>query len=359
MKNIVSLFIVSFFICNANSQTYQWQKLQTESYKGKQDDIYFVTENTGWYVNGYGRIYRTDDGGKTWNKQLEKKGTYFRCIAFMDSLTGFAGNLGTDYFPNVTDTIPLYKTTDGGKTWTPVNYAGNYVKGLCAIDIVKEKFINAGEIGYKYHIYATGRVGSPAGLLVSHDNGNSFTSIEMSVNTQMLFDIKMFNINEGVACGASSSNLDSTYAQMLYTKDGGKTWKITYQSTGLSTTTWKCFFPERKTGYSTIQSYSLDSTVSQQHFIKTTNGGKSWKLKKLCNDYQARPFGLGFIDARTGFVGTKTGMYETHDGGKHWVKANAFKMCNKIRVMHIQFKGSVCYGIGVDVLKLEIFDSNF
>ncbi len=38
----------------------------------------------------------------------------------MDSLRGFAGTVGTDYFPNVTDTIPLYRTLDGGKTWSKV-----------------------------------------------------------------------------------------------------------------------------------------------------------------------------------------------------------------------------------------------
>lgn len=32
----------------------------------KQDDIYFVSENTGWYVNGYGKIFKTTDGGKSW-----------------------------------------------------------------------------------------------------------------------------------------------------------------------------------------------------------------------------------------------------------------------------------------------------
>lgn len=91
-------------------QAQTWQKLNTEAYPGKQDDICFINQQTGWYVNGYGRIYQTKDGGNTWTKQLEQKGTFFRCIAFLDSLRGFAGTVGTEYFPNVTDTIPLYKT---------------------------------------------------------------------------------------------------------------------------------------------------------------------------------------------------------------------------------------------------------
>ncbi|MFM2267400.1 MAG: hypothetical protein RL757_841, partial [Bacteroidota bacterium] len=152
-----------------------WRKIWTTvPYRGKQDDITFIDENTGWYVNGYGTIYHTQDGGNTWEKQLEKKGTFFRCIAFVDKNVGFAGTVGTDYFPNVTDTIPLYGTKDGGKTWNPVPYSGNYVKGLCAIDIVKEQYINSGEIAYKTHIFAVGRVGSPANSMTSHDGGETW-----------------------------------------------------------------------------------------------------------------------------------------------------------------------------------------
>lgn len=136
------------------SATRQWQKLNTVPYPGKQDDIFFINPRQGWYVNGGGNIYRTADAGQTWQLAFQQPGTFFRCIAFIDSLTGFAGNVGTDYFPNVKDTIPLYKTTDGGRSWQPVAYKGPYVKGLCAIDIVKEQYINHGQIDYKYHIYA-------------------------------------------------------------------------------------------------------------------------------------------------------------------------------------------------------------
>jgi photosystem II stability/assembly factor-like uncharacterized protein len=77
-------------------QAQTWQKLNTEAYPGKQDDICFINQQMGWYVNGYGRIYQTKDGGNTWTKQLEQKGTFFRCIAFLDSLRGFAGTVGTE-----------------------------------------------------------------------------------------------------------------------------------------------------------------------------------------------------------------------------------------------------------------------
>jgi photosystem II stability/assembly factor-like uncharacterized protein/dienelactone hydrolase len=330
-----------------------WKKLDTERYTGKQDDITFIGENEGWYVNGYGSIYHTKNGGVTWEKQLEKKGTFFRCIAFVDSLNGFAGTVGTDYFPNVTDTIPLYGTTDGGKTWNPVSYSGPYVKGLCAMDIVREQYINHGKIDYKIHIYGVGRVGSPANMMVSHDGGLNWTSNSMNKDCKMLFDIKMFDKNNGIVCAASDEDMEKSNALILKTSDGGKTWKKVYQSNRPFEGTWKASFPTKEVGYVTIQSYNPNPNVKQQRIAKTTDGGETWQEINLVADAGAREFGIGFIDENHGFVGTMNTGYETKDGGKTWTTVNLGMACNKIRIYKDANGKTYGYAIGVDVLKGE------
>jgi photosystem II stability/assembly factor-like uncharacterized protein/pimeloyl-ACP methyl ester carboxylesterase len=330
-----------------------WKKLNTERYPGKQDDITFINEKEGWYVNGYGSIYNTKNGGETWEKQLEKKGTFFRTIAFVDNLVGFAGTVGTDYFPNVTDSIPLYGTRDGGKTWKPVDYKGPYVKGLCAIDIVKEQYINHGKIDYKIHIYAVGRVGSPANMMVSHDGGETWTSNSMNNDCKMLFDIKMFDKNNGFVCAASDEDMEKSNALILKTSDGGKTWKKVYQSNRPFEGTWKASFPTKQVGYVTIQSYNPDPNVKQQRIAKTTDGGETWNEINLVEDAGAREFGIGFIDENHGFVGTMNTGYETKDGGKTWTKINLGMACNKIRIYKDANGKIYGYAIGVDVLKGE------
>jgi photosystem II stability/assembly factor-like uncharacterized protein/pimeloyl-ACP methyl ester carboxylesterase len=328
-----------------------WYKLTTDRYPGKQDDITFINEMEGWYVNGYGSIYHTRNGGTTWEKQLEKKGTFFRCIAFVDSLRGFAGTVGTDYFPNVTDSVPLYGTTDGGKTWNPVSYNGPYVKGLCAIDIVKEPFINHGKTDYKVHIYGVGRVGSPANIMVSHDGGITWASNSMSKDCKMLFDIKMFDKNNGFACAGSDENLEKSNALILKTSDGGKTWNKVYQSNRPFETTWKVSFPNDKVGYVTIQSYNPDPSVKQQRIAKTTDGGQTWKEINLVEDAGAREFGIGFIDENHGYVGTMKSGFETKDGGLTWTPINLGMACNKIRIYRDALDKVYGYCIGVDVMK--------
>lgn len=353
MQRIIIPLIFILTALWSKAQTNGWQKLTTEPYAGKQDDITFVDRNTGWYVNGFGRIYHTQDGGKTWTKQLEQKGSFFRTLVFLDEKVGFVGTVGTDYFPNVTDTIPLYGTQDGGKTWKPVAYKGPYVKGLCAFDVVKEQYINHGKIDYKTHIYAVGRVGSPANIMVSHDGGTTWTSRSMQADCKMLFDIKMLDKNTGFACAATSEDITQSHALILKTTDGGQTWKKVYESNRPFETTWKVSFPTAKVGYVTIQSYNPDPNVKQQRVAKTTDGGETWTEINLVEEAGAREFGIGFIDENHGFVGTMNSGFETKDGGTTWTKIDLGRACNKIRFYTDADKKVYGYAIGVNVFKWE------
>lgn len=325
-----------------------WRQLTTEAYRGKQDDIHFIDAKTGWYVNGSGRIYRTTDGGETWMLQLNKPGTYFRCIGFIDAQRGFAGNIGTEYYPNVTDTTPLYETRDGGDTWSAVtNISGPAVKGLCAIYIQKVPFINAGVLDHKVHVYAAGRVGGPAFLMKSTDGGDSWVTSDLGTSTAMILDILFFDEQNGLICGASDAAVDKSHARIITTSDGGKSWTTRYESQRPYEITWKTSFPTRKTGYVTIQSYDPDKSVTQRVVAKTTDGGITWKELPLANDFSLREFGIGFRDEQTGWIGGSTTGYETRDGGAHWKAVNLGKAVNKIRLID-----GTGYAIGVDVYKL-------
>jgi len=362
VKYISALISISFlfiFLACQNEvskptvKKYTWEKLQTESYKSKQDDITFVNENIGWYVNGIGRIFHTKDGGQSWELQLEKKGSFFRTIEFIDEKIGFVGTVGTDYFPNVLDTIPLYGTTDGGETWNPIDYDGPRVKGLCAFDIVKEQYINHGKIGYKHHIYAVGRVGSPTYIMISHDDGKTWESKSMEQYCDMLLDINMLDKNVGFACASITNDSSQTNALILKTTDGAQTWEKVYQSKRPHESTWKISNPSDEVAYVTIQSYNPDTTVTQQRVAKTVDGGKTWKELPLTNSHKARPFGIGFINEQVGYVGTMNSGFKTEDGGHNWSPIDLGKACNKIKIYEKLNKEIYGYAIGIDVFKLN------
>ena len=365
-KIFIILFLAVFTLSSAaeifaqtsvSTNSSQWMKLKTEPFRGKQDDVFFVTPEIGWYVNGAGKIYKTIDGGANWTLKLNKPGTYFRAVGFVDEQRGFAGNIGTEYYPNVSDTTPLYETGDGGETWKAV--AGvdeRMIKGICAIEIVKKPFINAGKLDYKTTIYAGGRVGSPARLLKSEDGGATWQSIDMSRYCQMILDVKFFDEKNGVISAGSDGNVQKSNALILTTTDGGKTWVNRYQSKRPYEITWKSSFPTRRVGYITIQNYNPDKNVTERVLAKTTDGGKSWKEINLVNDFNVREFGIGFVDEKRGWVGTTTGGYETLDGGMTWKPVEMGKAVNKIRILKTE-NGFVNYAIGLDLYKINILEN--
>ena len=335
-----------------------WKKLETTPYKGKQDDIFFTDPDHGFYVNGGGLIYKTADGGKTWTEKLKQPGTYFRAVGFANERHGFAGNLGPDYFPGVTDFTALYETEDGGDSWHPSTAASAKLPkgaGVCAIDVLKNKFINAGHLDERTIIHVAGRVGGPAYMLRSVDEGRSWTSIDMNAWTSMVLDVKFFDANTGIVAGASDGEIEKSHARILRTTDSGKSWTKVYESARPFENTWKVSFPTPETGYVTIQNYDEDPKNVRRYVAKTTDGGKTWRELPLVDDHEQSEFGVAFASADVGWVGARKGGYETLDGGKTWRFVDMGRAVNKIRLLPIPGhpRDLVGYAIGVDVFKLD------
>lgn len=328
-----------------------WAKLNTEPYKGKQDDISFVTPDIGWYGNGAGKLFRTTDGGQSWSMVWEKPGTFIRALGFVDAKFGFLGNIGTEYYPGVADTQPLYVTRDGGATFSPVQAPGiEAVRGICGIDILREERIYQGVLRAAPVIHAAGRVGGPAAMLRSVDGGESWKVIDLSTRTGMILDVKFHSAQVGFICASSERDPRQTNAQILRTEDGGETWKEVYRSNRPSELCWKMSFPSAKVGYATVQSYQPG--VTQRVVAKTTDGGLTWSELPLVDDARAQEFGIGFVDERRGWVGTALSGFETRDGGASWTPVEMGRGTNKIRVLR-NGKGFRAFAIGVDVYRLD------
>ncbi len=328
--------------------------MPTEPYRGKQDDIYFVNERVGWYANGAGKIYKTTDSGKSWQKQLDQPGTYFRCLAFLDENHGFAGNIGPGYFPNVSDPHPLYETKDGGATWQPIStIEGPPVVGLCALQVLREEFVNAGKLEVRTRLIGVGRVGGPVAMIVSDDLGATWQHITLPKRAAMAFDVHFFNRREGFIASATDDDVAESHALILRTQDGGATWQEVYQSNRPYEMTWKIAFPTSKVGYVTIQSYNPDPKVAERYVAKTIDGGQSWQELPLVTNAAVREFGIAFVDESTGWIGAMPHGFFTSDGGKNWIKAEIGNAVNKVRIVPSDNK-KLLFGIGTEVRRLEI-----
>lgn len=258
------LHALIFSLINFCSFAQTWQQLpNAPAAEFVNDDIYFVNEQKGWMVNLDGFIYRTEDGGDSWDTLLIQPGTAFRCIGFTDSLHGFAGNLGPgSWISGITDTICLYQTSDGGITWSPVtNISGPYPAGVCGINVVDDSVI-----------YAVGRYAAPCTFLKTTDGGQSWVSTNMIGQFSNLIDVYFFSRDTGIIVGGKGN-----FSKINYTTDGGTTWQTVFSNTEPFTWHWKISFPSRYVGYSSIEG----GNGTNSRVAKTTDGGLTWQLMPL------------------------------------------------------------------------------
>ncbi|MCB9263777.1 MAG: gliding motility-associated C-terminal domain-containing protein [Lewinellaceae bacterium] len=71
------------------------------------NDVYFVSETTGWTVGNTGIIYKTTDGGANWAVQSAPTVNDLNAVHFIDENKGWA----------VGDLATMLVTTNGGSTW--------------------------------------------------------------------------------------------------------------------------------------------------------------------------------------------------------------------------------------------------
>jgi hypothetical protein len=253
--------------------------------------------------------------------------------------------------PGVTDETPLYRTDDGGKTVTPVDLGSTPVKGLCAIDVLKLKFINVGQPEDRVVVHAAGRVGGPAWLVRSLDGGATWKVLDLSAQLAMITDVKFLSESVGFVVGGTNSAMEQSHAVILSTRDGGATWTRVYESKRELELIWKVAFASSEVGYATVMHY--DANRAAQVVAKTEDGGRTWVELPLTSNAAAREFGVGFASPSIGWVGTGAGGFQTLDGGRTWTPVDLGRYANKVRVLNVG-TGVFAAAVGTNVFVLDV-----
>ena len=292
---------------------------------GRHDDLFFVSPDSGWVVNGAGEIHRTIDGGQSWTLQTTVS-NYLRCVGFATPLKGWAGSL---FGPPL-----LYATGNAGVTWTPVtNIPDPQPTGICGLSVVNASVV-----------YGCGRYdGPPATLIKTTDGGATWTSRDMAPYATSLIDVHFFDENNGLAVGGTGP-FSLRHAVILSTSDGGVTWQTRYNSNRPGAEwCWKISFPNRLTGFVTIE---REDHLAPSIVAFTQDGGVTWGEIQFVADYDEQ--GIGFVSGLTGWVGGWTGnTYETLDGGASWHLAGFGLYLNRVRFL----SPALAYGVGETVYK--------
>lgn len=328
---ILSGFMALCFLFTALSLPAQsnstWQQLPNAPVASRHNDLYFINEELGWIANGAGQIYRTTDGGGIWEKQFEQSQTHFRCIGFVDSLNGWAGNVGFGEF-GTTDTTVLYHTIDGGAAWQPFNdFEGPKPIGLCGMYVLNDSTI-----------FTVGRVRGPAFFARTINRGQTWVSKDLNHLAAGLIDVFFFTPDSGLAVGLTNSDHTFSSGIVLATSDGGESWQERHVSNRNGEWCWKMSFPSRRVGYVSLQRNQL----APIWILKTTDGGKSWENQLFSGTYYFVQ-GIGFATEEHGWIGGNSSLpvFETKDGGETWQAADFGARNNRFRFLREDFGYSV------------------
>ena len=332
--------VAAFIACRASAQTPAWSQFSASPSVSRHDDICPVNETIAYTASGTAGIYKTTDGGKTWTqKAAGYSATHFRCIGFADAQHGWAGNLGAGSYDTVmTDTNNiLYETFDGGNTWS--NRPGFYeagMKGLCSMHVFDPQTI-----------YGVGRVRGPAYFIKSTDGGTNWSITNLTAGGVMggLMDVYFKDKTNGFAVGMDTNDF---YTQVYHgaiarTTNGGLSWNVVASTAYPNCYFWKMSWPTPDIGYVSLQKNPISSDAIV--YYKTTDGGATWTSNGVpVSAVGISSFywqGIGFVSPTEGWAGGDGSMYinnflHTTDGGASWTRMgyNDSRRINRIRVLN-------------------------
>jgi len=362
-KLLLFLGLLCFISVNLFAQ-YNWVVYpNTPNTPFRFDDVYFINPNQGWLVepivlitdipltaSPFGRVYETRNGGVSWTLVHDSMPSYLRSVGFIDSLHGFIGNLADKTV--TADTVPMYYTSDGGKTLTPVSFPSPRPGGICGISVVTDSVV-----------YAYGRYYGPPVLAKTTDAGKTWKTYDMSPYASIgLIDGWFWSKDTGFITGQNGAN-----SVILHTNDGGATWQTVYTATRNDTDhVWKIFFPSRNIGYGSIEytgHFNSSPGSYNTYFVKTTDGGKTWVEYPFIPNYDEE--GCGFINDTVGWIGGWSGLsYKTINGGNSWSLDSSFGISSIPETQPLpfinrfrKFGDSLFYASGNTIYKLMLNNS--
>jgi photosystem II stability/assembly factor-like uncharacterized protein len=192
-------------------------------------DIHALGPTTAWAMSAgpaeqdQAQIFRTDDGGGRWTRQLAVRdsGVFLDALAFWDAQHGIAMSDPTK------GRLTIFVTDDGGANWSrvPMENAPAMLPGEAA-------FAASGTclaIQGSSNVWIGTGGAARARVFRSTDRGRTWSVAETPVtagtNASGIFSVAFADENNGIVVGGDYTKPKGTSMNVAITADGGRTWR--------------------------------------------------------------------------------------------------------------------------------------
>ncbi|MFN8712996.1 MAG: T9SS type A sorting domain-containing protein [Bacteroidota bacterium] len=227
-----------------------------------------------------GGLWKTTNGGGSWNPVFDNNSSLsIGCIVFEpgSSSTIYVGtgdpNVGGYPFIGT----GIYKTTDAGLTWTNIGLGNTYIISDIAIDPSNTNIIYASAMGLPF-VRDNNR-----GLYKSTDGGQTWTQSLFVSNQTGICDMVLDPVNPQVVYAASWSRIRNNQESFIYSTEskiwkstnGGATWNAAM--TGIPNQAFSRIGLTMYPGNNNqLFAMLVDTTLQLQGIYTTTNAAGNW-----------------------------------------------------------------------------------
>jgi len=262
-----------------------------------------IDQNTAWITAtkkvsypGKPRIYKTTNGGSTWQHQstaYSAATTYEQRTCanyFFDANNGV--NIGEKHFPipgsqGYHSAVEILTTIDGGANWTEVPPA-NMPAPVLNEAVYQRSFSVIGDT-----IWLVAHSGGKVNVYRSSDKGHSWTRLDPGLPNQTGL------VYFAIAFADASNGIVTDRYNIRRTTDGGNTW-TTVNTTG----TWNAFEIAHVTGTASTYISGAGLFYPDRGSYISHNHGATWTTLETTN----RHFDFNFKNPTTGWSGSENMM---------------------------------------------------
>jgi photosystem II stability/assembly factor-like uncharacterized protein len=259
-------------------------------------------------------IYRTANAGESWTKMgLEKSERIARILIHpKNSDILYVAVTGSLWSPS--PDRGLYKTTDGGKSWEKILYVDeNTGCSDVAFDLSNPDILYAGMWEFRRTPWSFSSGGKSSGLFRSADGGKTWTKITAGLPEGILGRIAL--ATTPAKTGSIYALVEAKQTGLYRSDDHGISWKMITESQAVT---------DRPFYFSILYPDPVDSAIIYKpgfSLSKSTDGGKTFGSASVEGGNYHSDCHVMYISKKDNnflYMGTDGGIYVSMDKGNTW-----------------------------------------